>query len=126
MPYRVSLEEPLIQVWFSGLVTGADLHGVADQLQVHESELGRVPDRLVDMSEMVATEATFELAILAARVRGAQRFPNAFRSALIAPKVDVAGFARIFRTLNRNPQIELQVFEEREAAEAWLRLPRPG
>ena len=120
MPYRVALDEPFVRVWFSGILTGADLRDVANELRAHERELGMVPDRLVDMSDMVATSTALNLAILAARVRGVQRFPNAFRSALVAPKVEVAGFARIFRILNRNPQIEVQVFAHVEAAERWL------
>jgi hypothetical protein len=123
MPYHVSLSEPYVRVEFSGVMTGRDLREVADELRAHERELGMVPDRLVDMSGMVATGATFELAILAARVRGVQRFPNTFRSALVAPRVEVAGFARIFRILNRNPQIDVQVFERLEAAETWLSVP---
>ncbi len=127
MPYHVALDEPFVRVWFSGLLSAGDLHQVAEQLRAHERQLGRVPDRLVDMSEMAATSATFELAILAARARAVEHFPNTFRSALIAPRVEVAGFARIFRTLNRNPQIEVQVFDEVEAAEAWLNSPpTPG
>jgi|CXWL01.1.fsa_nt_gi hypothetical protein len=120
MPSRVALQTPYVRVWFSGTLTGKDLREVADELRAHERELGRVPDRLVDMSAMVATDTAFNLAILAARVRGVQRFPNAFRSALVSPTVAVAGFARIFRTLNRNPQIEVRVFEDVESAERWL------
>jgi len=120
MPHRISLDGPFIRVWFTGVLTGRDLRDVADQLRAHERELGHVPDRLVDMSDVATTGATFELAILAARVRGIQRFPNAFRSALVSPKVEVAGFARIFRALNRNPQITVEVFERVAEAEAWL------
>ena len=123
MSYRVSLDEPFLRVWFTVILTGANLRVVAEELRAHERELGMVPDRLVDMSDMVATDAVFNLAILAARVRGVQRFPNTFRSALVAPKVEVAGFARIFRILNRNPQIEVQVFDTVEAAERWLLRP---
>lgn len=123
MPYRIALDESYVRVWFSGVVTGADLREVADELRAHERELGVMPDRLVDMSDMVATGTTFNLAILAARVRGVQRFPNGFRSALVAPRVEVAGFARIFRVLNRNTQIEVEVFDQLEAAEAWLNSP---
>ena len=123
MPYRVALDEPYIRVWFSGTLSGANLRDVADELRAHERELGLVPDRLVDMSQMVATDTAFNLAILAARVRGVQRFPNTFRSALVAPRVEVAGFARIFRALHRNPQIDVQVFQDVDAAERWLRTP---
>ena len=59
MSYRVELGEPYCRVWFSGKLTGADLRDVADLFREHESELGRIPDRLVNMSEMVATGATF-------------------------------------------------------------------
>lgn len=120
MPYKVDLSGPYFRVWFSGVLTGRDLREVADDLRAHEGDLGHVPDRLVDMSEVLATGATFRLAILAARVRGVQRFPNRFRSALVSPRVEVAGFARIFRALNRNPQIEVEVFPTVRAAEAWL------
>jgi hypothetical protein len=124
MPYRVSLDEPYVRVWFSGVLTGRDLREVADELREHERGLGRVPDRLVDMSEVLATSTTFNLAILASRVRAVQRFPNAFRSALVAPRIEVAGSARIFRILNRNPQIEVRVFETVAAAEVWLDRPQ--
>jgi hypothetical protein len=123
MPYRVALDESYFQVWFSGVVTGANLRDVADELRAEELERGFVPDRLVDMSDMVATGGMFNLVILAARVRGVQHFPNSFRSAVVAPKLEVAGFARIFRVLTRNSQITVEVFEQREAAEAWLRSP---
>lgn len=124
MPYRVSLDSPFVRVWFSGVLSGRDLREVAGELMLHEREVGVVPDRLVDMSDVVSTGATFALAILAARVRGVQRFPNAFRSALVSPRVEVAGFARIFRALNRNPQIHVEVFERVADAEAWLAMPR--
>lgn len=124
MPCRIALEGPYFRAWLSGIVTGGDLHEVADQFRAEEEGLGVVPDRLVDMTEMVATAATFNLAILAARVRAVQRFPNRFRSALVSPRVEVAGFARIFRILNRNPQIEVQVFDQVDAAKAWLESPR--
>lgn len=120
MPYRVALDEPYVRVWFSGVLTGRDLREVADELREHERGLGMVPDRLVDMSDMLATSGTFNLAILASRVRAVQRFPNTFRSALVAPRVEVAGFARIFRILNRNPQIDVRVFDRVADAEAWL------
>lgn len=120
MPYRVALDEPYVRVWFSGVLTGRDLREVADELREYERGLGMVPDRLVDMSDMLATSGTFNLAILASRVRAVQRFPNTFRSALVAPRVEVAGFARIFRILNRNPQIDVRVFDRVADAEAWL------
>jgi hypothetical protein len=120
MPYRLAFDAPHFQVWLFGTLTGRDLREVADELRAHERELGMVPDRLVDMSDLVATDATFNLAILAARVRGVQRFPNSFRSALVSPEVEVAGFARIFRALNRNPQITVEVFERVSDAERWL------
>ena len=120
MPYRVSLDTPYVRVWLFGVLTGRDLHGVGDELRAHEREIARVPDRLVDMSGMVATGPTFDLVMIAARVRAIQRFPNNFRSALVSPRTEVAGFARVFRILNRNPQITVRVFDNVAAAEAWL------
>jgi hypothetical protein len=120
MPYRVELDAPFIRVFFSGIVTGDDLLSIASELEEHERALGRIPDRLVDLSDMEKVGLTFHVVLAAARHRRAQAFPNGFRSALVAPTPHTEGFARMFLILNSNPQIELRLFATREAAEQWL------
>jgi hypothetical protein len=120
MAYRVMLDSPFVRVRFSGEVTGADLRAVAAELEAHEQQLVRIPDRLVDLSGMVKAALTFHVALEAARFRRVQTFPNAFRSALFAPTETSAGFAKIFQTLNVNAQIEVRIFSDLSEAERWL------
>ena len=120
MPYHIELTAPFIRVSLSGTVTGMDLIGVALALEQYERDLARVPDRLVDLSGMEAAGLTFHVAMQAARYRRTQRFPNAFRSALVAPTAASQGFAKIFQTINTNPQIDLQIFGSVADAELWL------
>ncbi len=120
MPYRVELDEPFVRVCFTGTLTPSDLLGVGLALARHQHDLGREPDRLVDLSGVEATGVAFKLVMAAARYRRIEHFPNAFRSALFAPTETSHGFARIFQTINKNPQIEIRVFASMNEAEAWL------
>lgn len=120
MSYRVVLDSSFVRVRFSGEVTGGDLRAVAAELETHEQQLGRIPDRLVDLSGMVKAALTFQVALEAARFRREQIFPNSFRSALFAPTDTSVGFAKIFQTLNVNSQIEVRIFADLSEAERWL------
>jgi len=78
-------------------------------------------NRLIDLTDMVATGMLFRLTLNLARGRRVEQFPNSFKSAILAPTADTARFARMFQQLNTNPQIDVQVFATLERAEAWLR-----
>jgi hypothetical protein len=45
---------------------------------------------------------------------------NKVKSAIVAPRLDQFGFARMFATLNDNPNIEIQIFNDRDRALEWL------
>ena len=122
MTYRVALDGPIIRVSLSGTLSVADLRSVGRETEEIERMLGRIPDRIVDMSGVVATGFAFEATMEVARRRREQHFPNAFRSAILAPTKDSVGFARIFQVLSHNPQIEVKVFATLREAEEWLGL----
>jgi len=53
--------------------------------------------------------------------RRAATFPNPFKSAIVGRVPAQAGMARMFQTLNDNPQITIEVFDDEAAALEWLR-----
>ena len=121
MPYRVVLDGPIVRISLSGTLSVADMVSVGSETEEIERTLGRIPDRIVDLSYVVATGFAFEAAMTIARLRREKLFPNAFRSAIVAPTHEVVGFARIFQVLSNNPQIEVQLFTTLGEAEEWLR-----
>ena len=122
MPYRLALDGAILRIALTGTLAVADMLSFARELAQIESDLPRIPDRIVDMSGVVATGFAFELTMEIARRRREQFFPNPFRSAIVAPSQDTAGFARIFQILSNNPQIEVKVFTTLAEAEQWLGL----
>jgi len=124
MTCYVALDGPIIRIVLSGTLSAADMLSVGQEVGELERTLAKVPDRIVDMSGVVATGFAFELTMEIARRRREQVFPNAFRSAILAPTRDSAGFARIFQVLSNNPQIEVQLFATLREAEEWLGVPR--
>ncbi len=120
MAARVVLDGPILRITLSGALTAGDLFSLAREMEQIKKALGRIPDRIVDMSNLQATGVAFNLTLELARRRRETVFPNAFRSAILAPARDTVGFARIFRILSNNPQIEVRVFATVGEAEAWL------
>lgn len=100
------------------------MKSVEQEVKEIERRLVRIPDRMVDMSGVVATGLAFTLAMEVARHRRVQVFPNAFRSAILAPTHDIIGFARIFQVLSNNPQIDVKLFTTLADAEEWLGVPQ--
>jgi len=48
------------------------------------------------------------------------RLKNYIKSAIVANNPSQFGFARMFQTLNDNPQIEIRIFPAAESAMEWL------
>jgi hypothetical protein len=122
MPIRIETESPFLRIVAEGQITGADLVDLLGRVEHLEKGLQRIPDRVLDLSG-VALDTNFRAMLELASRRVSRVFPNSFRSAIVAPTPATMGFARMFQTLNTNPQIELRIFDTRESAEAWLTNP---
>jgi len=119
MPFRIETESPFLRIVAEGRLTGADLADLLGEVERLEQGLQRIPDRVLDLSA-VSVDTNFRAMLELASRRVSRVFPNSFRAAIVAPTPAVMGFARMFQTLNTNPQIELRIFDTRESAEAWL------
>ncbi len=125
MPFRITVEDGVIAITFFGAVAGADLGALATELFDLESRHPRLLPRVIDLSAATSMDLSFpDILALAERRRG-QRYPNAFKSAIIAPAPVQFGLARMFQTLNDHPQITLRVFRDRTEALTWIHAAEP-
>jgi hypothetical protein len=120
MPFQIQVDATILRITFSGHVTDAEFINSLIELQHLERGLGHVPDRLTDLTAVQEWEPKFSTTLDVTKARRSQVFPNHFRSAIVAPAPETFGVARMFQTLNDNPQIAIQVFETLTAAEGWL------
>ncbi len=125
MAVRVLFDDPIVRVTFSGTMSAEDLTAVGAAIRELETPGARTPDRLTDLTDVLARDSIFKLVMEIARRRSTTVFPNAFRSAIVAPTPETFGFARMFKILNRNSQIAIQVFNTMAEAEEWLGVVAP-
>ena len=128
MSVEITVGRDLIRVTFTGVLTGKDLADVA--AAADEIERGRdpVPNRLSDLTQVTEMQVAYPDVKVLADHRRKLSFPNAFKSALVVRTPVQMGMARMFQTLNDNPQITIQIFEDETAALSWLSYesPRPA
>ena len=122
MPHQISNIDNVLHVSLTGIVTGADLDQAAAAAREYESG-PTVPHRVTDLTGVVSLNLNYETVRALASRRRTLRFPHAFKSAIIAPQPSQLGFARMFQTLNDNPQITIQIFPDKAAALQWIATP---
>ena len=120
MECAITFDGELLLIRLGGVMQDDDLLELLRLVSEAEARTPLVPHRLTDMSGLTELHLTFVGMNERVRLRRAMAFPNAFKSAIVAPEPAQFGFARMFQTLNDHPQIEIMVFREMAAARAWV------
>jgi len=120
MPYTIKLENKVLRLALSGRITGHDLLSVLAEAKNYETNVDVIPHRITDMSGIVELAVHYADVSVLAEKRRELRFPNSFKSAIIANNPQHLGYARMFQTLNDNPQITIRIFPDESAASQWI------
>jgi hypothetical protein len=120
MPYSVQEDAGMLRVRYSGRLTGADVHESLSEMDALVQPRERWPDNLVDMRGADISALGFPDIMSVAKRREAVTPPNPIRTAIVADHPSILGFARMFQSLNHNPNITIQVFADHTEAMTWL------
>ena len=120
MAFSVEYKDSIFWIFLTGSISGKDLTDAAAMVAVQESRHAVTPHRITDITAATEMGIGFDEILSLAGHRRALRFPNAFKSAIVAGSEAQMGFARMFQTLNNNPQIAIKIFADRASALAWL------
>jgi hypothetical protein len=120
MPFEITTQGGIFRARLFGVVTGEDLVRFAAEIGTLEDAAPETMDRVTDITETESFDINYSDVLALAIQRRARRFDRPVRSALVARQPVAVGFARMFQTLNDNPQIEIRIVESAEAALAWL------
>jgi hypothetical protein len=121
MPYSIDEEGGVLRARFVGALTGTELHAFIDEVDAKLAPRPQWPDNLIDLRAVELSALGFTDIMSLAKRREAAAPPNAIRTALVADTPTMTGFARMFQSLNHNPNITIQVFSDAAEAETWLR-----
>jgi hypothetical protein len=120
MPYKIATVGTYVEMRFVGAVSSQDIRDCLAELEQIESRSTPVPDRITDLSESEMVNISFDVLDELARRRTTTVLKNKVRSAIFAPRPVQYGLARMFQTLNDNPNIVVHVFWDGGHARNWL------
>jgi hypothetical protein len=126
MPAKVYLEEGILRMEFFGHFTTEDLMGALAEVEKIEREVRPTPHRITETGGITTSDNRFLQVLALTQRRKATRFPNAFKSAVVAPRPADVGMARSFQMLNDHPQITIEIFPDLAAAKAWIAAEKSG
>ena len=121
MSVEIAVEPDIIRVTLSGVLTDQDLADIATAAADIERDRDPVPPRLTNMTGVTEMKIGYPDVKALADRRRLLAFPNDFKSAIVVGTPVQRGMARMFQTLNDNPRITIQIFDDETAALAWLR-----
>ncbi len=121
MPYQITLLDNVLHIVLSGGVEAGDLRRLLLEVAKIEDESEATPHRILDISETTLPGNVSSSDIWSvAKERQGRHFTNQFKSAIVGSHPVQIGLARMFQTLNTNPQISIRVFKDMEEAKAWV------
>jgi hypothetical protein len=121
MTLEITQDPELIRVRLSGVFTPEDLTEIGNAADEIERGRDPVPSRITDMTAVTELKIGYPEVKALANRRRAIPFSNAFKSAIVVRTPAQKGMARMFQTLNDNPRITIEIFDDEPSALDWLR-----
>ena len=126
MPYEITDRGGYMHVKMRGAITGIELERFSADVDRIEDAMEVSVDRVTDITAIEAFGIGFPEILTLAEHRRKRVFTRPVKSALIALLPEQIGFARMFQTLNDNPQIELRIVGSLHDAEEWFAAKAPA
>ena len=114
------IAEGIVYLTFRGYVTAEDIRDMVDLLAKIETEAKVSPDRIADLSAIEGMSLNFSAIIDYSVMRRKAPLKNKVKAAIVAPHPLQYGFARMFQTLNDNPDINMEIFTDKDSGLAWI------
>ncbi len=114
------IAEGIVYLTFRGYVTAEDIRDMVDLLAKIETEARVSPDRIADLSAIEGMSLNFSAIVDYSVMRRKAPLKNKVKAAIVAPHPLQYGFARMFQTLNDNPDINMEIFTDKNSGLAWI------
>lgn len=120
MPFEIRDEGAFLFLRLFGVLSHADLAAIAMETERLEDASPIAKNRISDLTALEEIEVGFQAVLELADTRTRRPLATRVKSALIARRAIHFGFARMFQTLNTNPQIEVRIVATMEEALQWF------
>ena len=119
MPYEIIQHDDYLLIRFSGTLTAADFLSMSSEAEPIEAQRIQV-NRILDPSAVESFDFNFEGLLAFTNRRARIVFAQTSKTAVIASRPIEIGLARMFQSLNQNPQIEVRLVGDRAEALDWF------
>ncbi len=123
MSFRIDRLPEYFSLTMTGVLTAQDLQLMAVRAAQMEDAEPVILPRLIDMTEVETVTVGFAEVLALATQRRTRQYANPFKCAFLVGTEVQKGYARMYQTLNDNPQFRVKIFHSRPEAEEWLKLP---
>lgn len=120
MSYSIQILGGVVDIRLHGTVNSTEIREVAEATRKIEEELPTSPNRIVDLSLVDEFHLDFGAVEQIAKLRRSAPLKNKVKSAIVASKPAQFGYARMYQMLNENPNVNLELFTDREKGLAWI------
>jgi hypothetical protein len=120
MPFTCTVEDRLVRVSWSDLVTREDLDAFAEEMPRLGRSLGFAPDVLHCFEAVTGFTFDPTEAFHYSRKQRQVEIPNPIRVALVATTKENEYLATVFKTLTKVSNLEMHLFFDEPSARRWL------
>lgn len=120
MPITFNHDGDLLRVRARGAITVDELRTIVTEMEQRFLSAKKWPNNLLDLTGIDLSGIGFIDMMSLAKGRQSVKPPHPIRTAIVSDSRTVTGFARMFQSMNSNPDITVQIFESVADAEAWL------
>ena len=120
MPYEIEEHPNYLLLRLLPVLTKADLDRASADLAKLEAKFPAPRNRITDLTSLETIDVGFPDIEMVAKRRREVKLPKQIRSVLVASRPIQFGFARMFQTLNDNPNIDLRIMKTLDEAVRWF------
>ena len=124
MPFELTTHRAVLFARISGVFTAPELNLLAAEAEHAEDSHPISLDRITDLTAVQRFEVGFREIYSFAIRRTTQRFSRVVKSAIIVKEPVQLGIARVYHSLNENPQIHVRILRSVAEAEEWFAHPQ--
>jgi len=118
---RYENKDGILFVTFPETLSDNDFRVMNEEIAVVEKEYSLVPHFIVKLNAVKIFHGDYHSVQMLAKQRANITYPNTLLEAFVVTNDFQMGFARMYQTVNDNPQVTIKIFKDELQAIEWIK-----
>jgi hypothetical protein len=111
----------ILFVTFPEILSDNDFNLFNEEIEIIEREYSVVPNFIVNLNNVNTFNGDYNSVQKLANQRARKTYPNNILEAILVSSDFQMGFARMYQTVNDNPQLTIRIFKDEAKAIKWIK-----